>query len=102
MVEAVPLTGVSFPTFYLADFLEGNSLIVNTWELLGLSLLSSPASIGLSWAWSDVGQFGINTPTYVALDSLTLSPVPEPSTWAILVAGVGGAAAATGVRRRRR
>jgi hypothetical protein len=78
-------------TFYLADFLEGNSLIVNTWELLDLSLLGSPASIGLSWDSSDVGQFGINTPTYVALDSLTLSPVPEPGTWAALAVAAAGA-----------
>jgi hypothetical protein len=91
-------------TFYLADFLDGNSLIVNTWELLDLAPLvaaGQPASIGLSWESNDVGQFGINTPTYVALDALTLAPVPEPGTWA-LAAGAAAAAAAAGWRRDRR
>ncbi len=78
-------------SFYLADFRDGNSLIVNTWELLDLTPLGSAASIGLSWASSDVGQFGIATPTYVALDSLTLSPVPEPGNWAALAAAAAAA-----------
>lgn len=83
-------------TFYLADFLDGKSLIVNTWQLIDLSPLTlqgSPASVGLSWASSDVGDFGINTPTYVALDALTLAPVPEPAAWAIIAAAAGVAAA---------
>jgi hypothetical protein len=88
-------------TFYLADFLNGKSLIVNTWELLDLTPLGSPASIGLSWNSSDIGDFGINTPTYVALDALTLSPVPEPGTWALL-AGAAGVVCCGGVMRRRR
>jgi hypothetical protein len=91
-------------TFYLADFLAGKSVIVNTWQPLDLTPLTqqgSPASIGLSWASSDVGQFGINTPTYVALDALTLAPVPEPGAW-VLMAGAAVAAAAAGSRRRRR
>lgn len=69
-------------TFYLADFLAGRSTIVNTWELLSLGGLAGggvPQSIGLSWASSDVGQYGINTPTYAAIDDLTFAPVPEPA-----------------------
>lgn len=89
-------------TFYLADFLDGNSLIVNTWELLDLTPLGSPASIGLSWNSSDVGQFGINTPTYVALDSLALTQVPEPGTWAGVAAAAAAAAAWRRCRSRRR
>ena len=83
-------------TFYLADFLNGNNRIVSTWEPLDLTRLGAPASIGLSWNSSDVGQFGINTPSYVALDALTLAAVPEPGTWALLAA-----AAAAGWRRCR-
>jgi hypothetical protein len=88
-------------TFYLADFLEGNSLIVSTWELLDLAPLAAggvPASIGLSWDSTDVGPFGINTPTYVAIDDLTFVPVPEPATGLLLFA----AAAATAAGRTRR
>jgi len=89
-------------TFYLADFRDGKSLIVNTWELLDLTPLvaaGQPASIGLAWESSDVGQFGINTPTYVALDALTLTSVPEPGTWA-LAAAAAAAVAAARLRRR--
>jgi len=95
-------SGTGATTFYLADFRDEKSLIVNTWELLDLAPLvaaGSPASIGLSWESSDMGQFGINTPTYVALDALTLAPVPEPGTWA-LAAAAGAAAAAARLRRR--
>lgn len=86
-------------TFYLGDFLDGKSTIVNTWELLDLTPLGSPASIGLSWASSDVGSFGINTPTYAAIDSLTLAPVPEPSGFVLAACG---AAAWMAWRRRAR
>lgn len=87
-------------TFYLGDFLDGKSTIVNTWELLDLTPLGSPASIGLSWASSDVGSFGINTPTYAAIDSLTLAPVPEPSSVALLACA--GAVVGVGIQWRRR
>lgn len=89
-------------TFFLGDFRDGRSLIVNTWELLDLAPLvaqGTPASIRLSWASTDVNQWGIRTPTYVALDSLTLVPVPEPAAWLLAAVGLGAAAA---VRRRGR
>lgn len=79
-------------TFFLADFrFSDNALdyIVNTWQAVDLSPLGSAVSVGLSWASSDVGGFGINTPTYVAIDDLTIAPVPEPGTWAL----AGGAVA---------
>lgn len=89
-------------TFFLGDFRDGRSLIVNTWELLDLAPLGAqgtPASVRLSWASTDVNQWGIRTPTYVALDSLTLVPVPEPAAWLLAAVGLGAAAA---VRRRGR
>ncbi|MEX1076488.1 MAG: DUF4465 domain-containing protein [Pirellulales bacterium] len=88
-------------TFFLGDFRDGKTTIVNTWELLDLmplTLNGQPASIGLSWASSDVGDFGINTPTYAAIDALTLASVPEPATWILLAAG----AVAAGALRRPR
>jgi hypothetical protein len=45
-----------------------------------------------------VGEFGINTPTYVALDNLVLVAVPEPSGMVILAGGV--VVAARRLRRR--
>ncbi len=85
-------------TFRLADYtFSDNAMdyIVNTWQLLDLTPLGAAASIRLTWASSDVGMFGINTPTYVALDNLTL--VPEPTS-ALLLAMTG---AAMTLRRRR-
>ncbi|MFM8953572.1 MAG: DUF4465 domain-containing protein [Planctomycetaceae bacterium] len=87
-------------TFYLADFRNGGSTIVNTWELLDLTPLGSAVSIGLAWESTDVGEFGINTPQYAAIDDLTLTPVPEPS--ALALAACGGIAALGAWRRRQR
>ncbi|HMO25026.1 MAG TPA: DUF4465 domain-containing protein [Tepidisphaeraceae bacterium] len=67
-------------TFTLADYtFADNSLdyIVTTWETLDLTSLGGAVSIRLSWQSSDVGQFGINTPVYAAIDNLTV--IPEPS-----------------------
>ena len=61
--------------FYLADFrFADNSLdfIVDVWTLVDLSGLANAQSIGISFESSDVGDFGINTPTYVAVDELQL------------------------------
>lgn len=85
--------------FYLADYrFADNSLdyIVTSWETLSLEGLSGAASIGIGFESSDVGLFGINTPTYVAIDDLVLAAVviPEP---------VGlGAAAIAGILLMRR
>ena len=67
--------------FLLADFrFADNSLdfIVDQWELVDLSLIGSARSIGISFDSSDVGDFGINTPVYVAVDALQLQPMNVP------------------------
>lgn len=72
-------------SFRLADYTftdNSNDYIVDTWELVDLTGLGDANSIGISFASSDAGSFGINTPTYVALDNLVI--VPEPSSLAIL------------------
>lgn len=82
-------------TFRLADFtFVDNSLdyILDTWELVDLTSLAAARSIRLSFNSSDVGMFGINTPTFVALDQLEL--IPEPSTVTLLfMAGLLGSLA---------
>lgn len=86
--------------FRLADFtFADNSLdyIVDTWRLVDLTALGAPASIKLTWDSSDVGPWGINTPTYVALDQLVL--VPEPAAFAL---AFGAATFACVLWRRRR
>lgn len=83
-------------TFFLADFRAGNTLVVDAWTDFSLASLGDARSIVIDFASSDVGAWGINTPTYVALDNLTLVAVPEPAT--LVLAAM--AAAAWLMRRR--
>jgi len=68
--------------FYLADYrFADNSLdyIVDEWTWLDLSSLGTVTTLRYSLASTDVGSFGINTPTYFAFDELTYQAVPEPA-----------------------
>lgn len=87
-------------TFFLADFRSGNSLVVDAWTDFSLTPLGAARSISVGFASSDVGEWGINTPTYVAMDDLTLVPVPEPSSVVMLACG-GVIVGAMAWRRRR-
>jgi hypothetical protein len=72
--------------FFLADYRFANNAldyIVQSWQTVDLSPLGNAASIGVSWNSSDVGEWGINTPTYVALDNLTV--IPEPASALFLI-----------------
>lgn len=75
-----PLGNVVFP---LADFtFSDNSLdyIVDQWTEIDLTALGSGvAAIEFTFQSSDMGDFGINTPTYFAMDNLAYSAVPEPA-----------------------
>lgn len=59
--------------FYLADyrFAQNNDdYILNTWETVDLSALGNIRYLNFELESSDVGQFGMNTPGYFALDNL--------------------------------
>ncbi|MEI8228474.1 MAG: DUF4465 domain-containing protein [Planctomycetota bacterium] len=86
-------------TFFLADFRAGKSAIINQWTDFDLTALGNASSVSIAFDSSDVGAFGINTPTYVAIDNLTITAVPEPATAVLLACG---GAVAWGVRRRAR
>lgn len=81
--------------FYLADYrFADNSLdyIVTQWTTLDLSSLGLVSSLAFEMSSSDTGAWGINTPTYFALDNLSVTAVaavPEPSTWLMMLAGLG-------------
>ncbi|MEM7626649.1 MAG: DUF4465 domain-containing protein [Planctomycetota bacterium] len=78
--------------FALADYRftdNTQDFIVDDWALVDLTALGEARSISFEFFSTDTGQFGINTPTYVALDDLVL--VPEPATgllWLGLAAGL--------------
>lgn len=84
--------------FYLADYRGGKQAIVKDWTLVDLSVLPKPVRrLEFEMESTDYGDFGSNTPTYFAMDNLTV--VPEPSTFVLLVAG---SLAALAWRRRRK
>jgi hypothetical protein len=86
--------------FYLADYRFADrrlDYIVSSWTFVDLAALGIVKRLEFALASSDAGRFGINTPTYFALDNLSIAPVPEPATVAMLLAGLAGLAAA---RRR--
>lgn len=58
-------------TVYLADFRDGKSDILKTWQSVDLTPLGTCTEITLSFDSTDKGEWGINTPTYVMLDDIT-------------------------------
>ena len=84
-------TQVGEVDFFLANYTSANSLPVDVWTLVDLTSLANAQSLGFDYASSDVGQFGINTPEFFAMDDLTLSTtsVPEPSSVILALAGLG-------------
>ena len=86
--------------FYLADFRFANSAddyILSSWAFIDLTALGTVDKLRFALTSSDTGAYGMNTPGYVALDSI--GSVPEPScSILLLIAALSFAA----VRRARR
>ncbi len=85
----------------LADYRFADNqqdFILDQWELLDLSSLSSAQSLHFNLASSDRGNFGMNTPAYFAIDNLSITAIPEPSSLALL----GSVGVGLTLRRRRR
>lgn len=63
--------------FYLADYRFSDNTqdyIVNTWETVDLSFVGETVySISFKLESSDMGQWGMNTPAYFALDNLVVN-----------------------------
>lgn len=83
----------------LADFRfddPAEDFILEDWVFLDLSDLGVVRELHLSWQSSDMSDYGINTPTYVAIDNLILAP--EPGSGLLMGVGLLGLAS----RRARR
>lgn len=64
--------------FYLADYRFPNvqdDYIIDQWTYVDLAGLQSGRKLEFSFSSSDIGQFGINTPTYFVMDDFTFDPV---------------------------
>jgi len=77
--------------FSLADYTGATGMVVDDWTWVDLSGLgTNVSSLAFSFASSDVGAFGINTPQYFAMDNLTVAAIPEPGTVTLMLCGFGG------------
>lgn len=78
---------------YLADFRFGDNsqdYILSQWLTVDLSSLGAVSALQFEMYSSDVGAHGINTPTYFALDNLSVTAaVPEASTAWLSLLGIG-------------
>lgn len=81
---------------YVDVALATGSDILDEWLYVDLGNLGTAKSLRFGFSSSDVGAFGVNTPTYFAMDNLTTVPVPAAA-W--LFATAMGAA---GIFRRKR
>ena len=75
--------------FYLADYRfadNGADYIVDTWEYVDLSSLGAVSALEFALTSSDIGDYGMNTPAYFAMDNLAF--VPEPATLVLLGLGM--------------
>ncbi|TWU43407.1 hypothetical protein Q31b_24460 [Novipirellula aureliae] len=84
--------------FHLADYRSEDDYIIDAWTLLDLTPLAGASSLHFNLASNDNGNWGMNTPSYFAIDNLTIQAVPEPSSFAIL--SLGGTAVWFFRRRR--
>lgn len=64
--------------FYLADYRFSDTAqdyIIKNWEYIDLTSLGSLGRIKFKLSSSDVGQFGMNTPAFFAIDDLLQAPI---------------------------
>ena len=63
--------------FYLADFRDGASVVIDQWTWVPLAGLGDQvASLAFELSSTDSGMFGMNTPAYFAMDNLTIEMLP--------------------------
>ena len=69
--------------FYLADYRsedDDEDYIVDTWQYVDLTLLGEVVSLEFALSSSDVGDWGMNTPAYFAIDTVMYASLTGPYT----------------------
>lgn len=57
--------------YYLADFRDGKSFIEESWAYVDLSTLGRCITkVEISFSGTDIGDYGLNTPTYCVIDEI--------------------------------
>ena len=56
---------------YIVDYREGKRFVANDWQEFDLANLTGAYGVRVVIETSDVGDYGANTPLYVAMDDLT-------------------------------
>jgi hypothetical protein len=74
--------------FALAD----GSDVVDSWTLVDFSSLGTVYGLSFSYSSSDVGDYGINTPTYFAIDNIDIQAVPVPASALLFLSALAGLA----------
>jgi hypothetical protein len=77
--------------FYLADYRFANNAqdyVVSDWTLVDFTALGSADELRFTMSSSDNGTYGMNTPSFFAIDNV-LAPVPEPSSALVSLLGLG-------------
>ena len=90
-VDSTSLSTGSPIEVYLADFRDGKSDVLQNWQSVDLSPLgTSVREIRFSFSSSDNHPtYGMNTPSYAALDDLSFaSAVPEPAAAGLAALGL--------------
>ncbi|MEA2042963.1 MAG: DUF4465 domain-containing protein [Bacteroidota bacterium] len=57
--------------FLLADYTDGNSIVINSWETINLSELGTVDSLQFNLASTHTGNYGMNTPAYFCIDNIS-------------------------------
>ncbi len=57
---------------YLADYRDGNHYLMDTWEKVDFSDLGPLNRLTITMESTDVGQYGMNTPSYICLDDIDI------------------------------